>query len=108
MLGLTSYTTIRRIREIGVRIALGASPRDIIVLLTKKIAMLVSLACIIGLPIGYVVTRNWLNNFAYRVDIGVGVFLSAIVISLVIALLCTSVYAIRASQTNPILTLRNE
>jgi putative ABC transport system permease protein len=106
--GLIAFTAERRTKEIGIRKTLGASVSNIILLLTKETTQWVLISCVIAVPIGYLVVNRWLENFAYRIDISVWMFLIACVAALLIALLTVSSQAFRAARTNPVDSLRYE
>lgn len=108
MLGLTSYSIIQRTREIGVRKVLGATVSNIVILLSKQFIRLILVANIIAWPVAYFAMRQWLQNFAYRIDIGIWVFALASVLVLIIALATISFQAVRAALANPSEALRYE
>ena len=106
--GLASFVAVQRTKEIGIRKVLGATVGNIVMLLSKDFTKLILIAFVIAVPLGYFVMTRWLENFAYRVDIGVGLFVIAGVSSLVITLLTVSYQSIRAALANPVDSLRNE
>ena len=108
LFGLATYTAKRRTKEIGIRKALGATSRQVVVLLTTGTVKLVSLAFVVGGPLAYWGMQRWLDDFAYRFDLGVGIFLLAGTITLAIALLTVGTQALRAAQLDPATTLRDE
>ena len=108
LLGLTSFSINRRTKEIGVRKVLGASVSTIVALFTKEFTKLVLLANIIAWPVAYYAMNKWLQNFAYRIDIGWRLFLLSAMLALFIALLTISFHAIRAAIANPVDSLRYE
>jgi putative ABC transport system permease protein len=108
LLGLTAFTTEQRTREIGIRKAMGASANMIVRLISKEIVILICLATLISYPFAYFITRNWLNDFAYRIDLGIMPFLLSFGLALVISLLTISVQAITAALKNPADSLRYE
>jgi len=91
-----------------VRKVLGASAGSLAALLTKDFARLVGIAFLVAVPMAYVAMNRWLESFAYRIDIGPGVFLLAGALALVIALLTVSYQAVKAARTDPVQTLRYE
>ena len=108
LLGLASFMAGQRTKEIGIRKVLGASVSGILLLLSKEFTKWVLLANLIACPVGWYVMNHWLENFAYRVDIGWWVFVMAGSIALLIAVLTISVHAIKAALANPIDALRYE
>jgi putative ABC transport system permease protein len=108
LLGLVSYVTEQRTKEIGVRKVLGATVPNILMLLWKDFALLVWLATVIGSPIAYLVLHFWLQDFAYRIEIGWWIFVAAGLFALLIALLTVSVQTVRAAVANPVEALRYE
>ncbi|MEX1240511.1 MAG: ABC transporter permease [Cyclobacteriaceae bacterium] len=108
LLGLISYTVVQRMKEIGIRKVLGASESSIIRLLTKDFLKLVIIAFLIATPIAWYVLREWLADFAYRIEIGAGVFLLAGLGALLIALATVSWQSIRAALANPVDSLKDE
>jgi putative ABC transport system permease protein len=108
LLGLASYSTIQRTREIGVRKVLGASVSNIINLLSLEFLKLVLLAFIIASPIAWLFMNNWLHDFAYRTSVTWWMFVFAGVAALVIAFGTISFQAIKAAIANPVKSLRTE
>jgi putative ABC transport system permease protein len=106
LLGLTMFTAEQRRKEIGVRKVIGASVADIIAMLSKDILKLIALAAIIAIPIAWLAMRNWLQNFAYRVNISWWVFILAGGTALLIALATIGYQAIKAALANPVKSLR--
>jgi putative ABC transport system permease protein len=105
---LSSYTASQRIREIGIRKVLGASVGSVVVLLTRDFMKLIIISLVIATPIAWWVMDNWLQDFAYRIDIGWWVFAIAGSAALLIALLTVSFQAIKAALLNPVRSLRSE
>jgi putative ABC transport system permease protein len=108
LLGLVSFSTNRRTKEIGVRKTFGASMSGILFLLLKNITKWIFVAALIACPVAWYVMHKWLQNFAYRIDLTVWPFLFAGVLALVMALLTVSLQAIRAAKENPVEALRYE
>jgi putative ABC transport system permease protein len=108
LFGLASFAAERRIKEIGIRKVLGATVPNVIGLLSKDFVTLVLLANLLAWPVAWYAMQNWLQNFAYRVDIGWWVFVLAGGLAFVIALLTVSAQAIRAALANPVEALRYE
>jgi putative ABC transport system permease protein len=108
LFGLTTYVISRRIKEVGVRKILGASVVNVTFLLSKDFLKLVMIAAFIAFPAGWWLMNRWLEDFAYRVNIGWQVFVIAGLAALGIALLTVSFQAIRAALANPVKSLRTE
>lgn len=108
LFGLASFTIQKRVKELGIRKVLGASEWKIFMLLSSSFTKQILLAFLIASPIAYFIMVNWLQNFQYRVGVGVGVFLIAGLGTLFIAMLTVSYRAIRAANSNPVNSLRSE
>jgi putative ABC transport system permease protein len=108
LLGLASFSAEQRTKEIGIRKVLGASISGIVLLLSRDFAKWVLIANLIAWPVAFFVVQNWLQNFAYRVDITWWVFGVSGLLAFIIALLSVSYQAVRAALTNPVNALRNE
>lgn len=108
LLGLAAFVAEKRTREIGVRKVLGASVPGIVGLLSRDFLLLVGVAFVAAAPLTWIAARNWLGGFAYQVDVGVGVFVLAGAVILLIALATVSTQAIRAARANPVESLRYE
>jgi putative ABC transport system permease protein len=108
LLGLAAFTTRQRIKEIGVRKVLGASVPGITALISKEFVKWVILANIIAWPAAYYAVNKWLQNFAYRTTLGIGVFIISGLIALFIAVVTVSYQSIKAAAANPVETLRYE
>jgi len=110
LFGLASFAAAQRTKEIGIRKVLGASETSLVFLLTKEFTILVLLANIVAWPLAYLVMRNWLQGFAYRIDLNshLGLFLLTAGAALLIAWLTVSFHAVKAALTNPIESLRYE
>jgi putative ABC transport system permease protein len=108
LFGLALFTVEARTKEIGIRKVLGASLGKIAVLLTWEFVLLVLLANAVAWPAAYLLMRRWLQNFAYRVDIGPGVFLFSAGAAFVIALLTISYQTLRAALADPVKSIRYE
>jgi putative ABC transport system permease protein len=108
LLGLSSYATENRKKEIGVRKVNGATTFELVTLLIKDFSMLVLIAFVISVPVAYFFGSRWLDNFAYRTDIGIFIFVLAGVVSLFLAVLTVSYHTIKAARANPVKSLRYE
>jgi putative ABC transport system permease protein len=108
LFGLASFTAEQRTKEIGVRKVLGASVANIVALLSKEFLLLVGVANLIAWPVAYYAMSRWLQDFAYRIELGPGTFVLGGAVALAIALLTVSYQAIKAAQANPVEALRYE
>ena len=108
LLGLASYATVQRTKEIGIRKVLGASVPRIVNLLSREFMLLVAIAFLIATPISWFYMNKWLKDFFYRIDISWWIFVMGGVLALAIALLTISFQAIRAAIANPVKALRSE
>ncbi|MBN8790566.1 MAG: ABC transporter permease, partial [Terrimonas sp.] len=108
LFGLAAYTAQVRVKEMGIRKVLGASVLSILHLMTKDFLLLVFIALVIAIPVSWFATHQWLQNFAYRTDVGWWVFLLSGLLLLFIALLTVTFQTIRAALANPVKSLRTE
>ena len=108
LLGLAAYSAIKRTKEIGVRKVLGASVSNIVALLSKDFIMLVVIAFVIAAPAAYFISHRWLQQFAYRTNISLWIFIAAGLLAVMIALATISFQAIKAAIANPVKSLRTE
>jgi putative ABC transport system permease protein len=108
LFGLSSYTTLQRTREIGLRKVLGSSSGNAVLLLLRYFIIQVLIAVPIGLGLGYYIMHSWLQNFAYRVGIGWWFFFIPFLLVALITLLTVGGQVIRTAQVNPAESLRYE
>ncbi len=108
LFGMASFAAEQRTKEIGIRKVLGASVPGVIALLSKDFTKLVLLGFVIAAPVAYMAMRRWLDDFAYRIELGAGVFLLAGAVALLIAWLTVSYQSIKAALANPVESLRYE
>ncbi|MEP7323503.1 MAG: FtsX-like permease family protein [Saprospiraceae bacterium] len=108
LLGLVTYITNQRRKEIGVRKVIGASVAQIISLLSKDFLKLVLIAFIIAVPVAYWGSYKWLQNFAYQTSISVWIFMAGGLIMFAMALLLLCIRSFRAATANPVQSLRTE
>lgn len=108
LFGLASFTAERRTKEIGIRKTMGASAWGIVRLLAQDIVKLVAVAFVLAAPLVYMGMARWLQAFAYRVEVPLGLLLLAGFAALAIAFLTVSYQTLRAAYTNPVHSLRHE
>ncbi|MGB6865947.1 MAG: ABC transporter permease [Candidatus Aminicenantaceae bacterium] len=108
LFGLASFIAEQRTKEIGIRRVLGATVSQVMVLLSKEFTKWVLVANLIAWPLAYFVAWKWLQNFAYRMTVGVEIFIFAAALALIIALCTVGYQAIKAAVANPADSLRYE
>jgi putative ABC transport system permease protein len=108
LLGLAMFTAEQRTREIGIRKVLGASVGGILGLLTRDFLKLVLLSILVASPLAWWIMSRWLQDFAYRTDIGWSVFAMATGAALITAVATISVQALKSAMANPVKSLRTE
>jgi len=108
LLGLISFIAVQKTKEIGIRKVMGASVPTILGLLSKEFTKSVMIANIIAWPIAWYAMNEWLQNFAYRIDISPWVFVISGAIALIISLLTVSYQSIKAAVANPVNSIRYE
>jgi putative ABC transport system permease protein len=106
--GLVSFMTVQRTKEVGIRKTLGASVGNIVYLFSKEFTLLILIAFAISAPIGWYFMHNWLQDFTYKISIGPGIFILAIIVSVAIAWITVGYKAIKAALANPVKSLRSE
>jgi putative ABC transport system permease protein len=108
LFGLAAYTAQRRRKEMSIRKVVGANTAAIALLLSKEFFGLVSLALLIGFPLAGWIMHNWLNGFAYRIPMGIAIFVLAGMAIGLVTLGTVSWQSIRAAMANPVKVLRSE
>lgn len=108
LFGLAAFTSEKRLKEIGIRKVLGSSSFGIVRLLSGDFASIVFIAICVALPLSYLIARNWLNNFAYKINLEWWYFIGAGLLTMVIALLTVSFQSVKAAKSNPVKSLRTE
>ncbi len=110
LLGLSAFTTEQRTKEIGVRKVIGASVNSLVVLVSREFFLLVGLGMILAFPAAWYFTENWLQNFAYRIDLNSEwlTFILSAILAFLITLLTVGYHVIRAASINPVKSLRDE
>jgi putative ABC transport system permease protein len=108
LFGLAVFTAQQRTKEIGIRKVLGASVLNITTMLSKDFVRLVLIAIVIASPLAYYFMHEWLNDFAYRTNINVWVFMLAAAVAIAFAVITVSIQAVRSAMVNPVESLRTE
>jgi putative ABC transport system permease protein len=108
LFGLAALAAVNRTRELGIRKVLGSSLWGIVQLLSRDFLKLVLISFLISAPLAWYFMRKWLDDFAYRIQIGWGVFLFSAVGAMVIAMVTISIQAVKAGSANPVKSLRSE
>jgi putative ABC transport system permease protein len=108
LFALTAFTAEQRTKEIGIRKVLGATSAGIVVLLSKEFSKLVLIGFVIASPLAWWVMNKWLEDYQYKVDLGLPVFITAGVFVASIALITISFQAMKAAASNPVDSLKSE
>lgn len=106
--GLVAFSAVQRTREVGIRKVLGASLPHIVALFAKEFFLLIAIAFVVAAPVAWYVMHSWLNNFAYQVNIGPGIFLVGLIVSFMIAAFTIAYQSVKAALANPLQSLRTE
>lgn len=108
LFGLAAFTAQQRTKEVGIRKVLGASVKSIVFLLGKEFIKWIIIANLIAFPIAYLVMNKWLQNYAYRISMGIWTFILSGMIALITALITVSYQAFKVANTNPVNSLKYE
>jgi putative ABC transport system permease protein len=108
LLGLVSHNVLQRTKEIGIRKVLGASVSQLIILISRDFLKLIGTALIVAMPVAWYAMNQWLQNFAYRIDISWWIFALSGSLSVGVALLTVSFQSIKAALADPVKSLRSE
>ncbi|PHN05396.1 ABC transporter permease [Flavilitoribacter nigricans DSM 23189 = NBRC 102662] len=108
LFGLASYVAEQRTKEIGIRKVLGATVTNLWQLLSKDFIFLVLIACILAVPLAWLLMNNWLEDFSYRTDLSWWVFAVVGLLAMILALLTVSFQALRAAFMNPVNSIKSE
>ena len=108
LFGLATFTAEQRSKEIGIRKAMGSSVSRIILLLSKDYITLVIIAFVISVPVSWYIMAQWLQNFAYRIEMGLLTFITAGMGAVFVAWLTVSYQSFKAARANPVDSLRYE
>jgi putative ABC transport system permease protein len=108
LFGLATFNTMQRIKEIGIRKVLGASVPDILTLLSKEIVVLIVVANVIAWPVAWYFMGQWLDTFAYHIEMNILAYILSALAALLVALITVSSQTVKAALSNPAGTLRYE
>jgi ABC-type antimicrobial peptide transport system permease subunit len=108
LFGLAAFTAQKRQREMGIRKVVGASASAVALLLSKEFFRLIAVSLLIGFPVAAWIMHHWLESFAYRIPMGIGVFAIAGIALGLVTLLTVSLQAVRAAMVSPVQSLRAE
>jgi putative ABC transport system permease protein len=108
LFGLSLYTVAKRSKEISIRKVLGATAYQITQLIAKDYLRLILIAALPAIPIAYYVLRNWLNDYAFHISIGLWFVVSPIVLIVTIAMSTVVYHSLRAALSSPAKNLRSE
>lgn len=106
--GLASFMAVQKRKEIGIRKVLGASVMNIIYLFSKEFTILILIGSVIAIPVAWFMMNNWLQNFAFRIKMTAGIFIIAILISIIIVWIAVGYKSLKAALANPVKILRSE
>ena len=106
--GLVSFMAAQKTKEIGIRKVLGSSMGQILWIFAKEFSRLILIAFVVAAPVAYYAMTAWLKNFIFRVDLGAGIFVSAIAGTFLIAFITVGFKSIKAALMNPVKALRSE
>jgi len=108
LFGLSAYSIEQRTKEIGIRKVLGASVKQVLIVVSKEFFLLIAIAFLISIPVAWWAMSKWLQDFAYRINIGWWMFAMAGLIAVFIAMVTVSFQAIKVAIANPVKSLRTE
>ena len=106
--GLVSFMAVQKTKEVGIRKVLGAGIGHIVYIFSKEFTVLILIAFFIAAPVAWYISSNWLQGFAYKINMDVWIFIAAILLSVVIAWITVGYKAIQAAVVNPVKSLRSE
>ena len=108
LMGMSSYATERRAKEIGIRKIWGATVLDIFAIFQKETVILLAISCALAIPISYYSMQKWITTFAYRTDISPAIYVNAVLLTALLACSTVTYQTLKAALANPVISLRNE
>lgn len=108
LFGLATFNVTQRLKEIGIRKVLGASVTQVLSLLSRETVILIVAANVIAWPVAWYLMREWLNTFAYHIEMNLVVYIIAAIAAVILALATVSIQSLRAATSNPAKTLKYE
>lgn len=108
LFGLVSYMAATRRKEVSVRKVLGATLQDILLLLSKEFFLLIGISFFVAAPLAWVLMSRWLEDFAYRIELGPGLFVMAFLATMLVAILTVGYKSLRTAALNPAENLKSE
>ena len=108
LLGLSAYNVLQRTKEIGIRKVMGATVNSILILLSSDFLKLILVALVLAIPLGWYIMSKWLEDYAFRINIGWWVFAIAGSAALIIAVITIYIQTMKAATTNPVQSLKTE
>ncbi|MGC1471331.1 MAG: ABC transporter permease [Psychroserpens sp.] len=108
LLGLASFSVLKRKKEIGIRKVIGATTTNILVLLSKDFVKTVLISVVISIPITYLLITNWLQNFAFKIDLNIWMFVIPIALVFALVIVSVGINTLKTAFANPIKSLRTE
>ena len=108
LFGLATFNVMQRLKEIGIRKVLGATVPQVLALLSRETVILIVVANVIAWPVAWYLMNEWLNTFAYHIEMSLVVYIVAAAAAVVLALITVSVQSLKAATSNPAKTLKHE
>jgi predicted permease len=108
LFGLASFMANQKTKEIGIRKVMGASVRSIIILFSKEFIVLVAIGFVLAAPFAWYLSNQWLNQFAYKIDIGPVIFVAGLIVTFIIAIATVGYRSMKAAMANPVNSLKYE
>jgi ABC-type antimicrobial peptide transport system permease subunit len=106
--GLVSFLVSQRVKEIGIRKTLGASVSELTLMISKEFVIMVAISFLVSIPIAYFMMQGWLETFAYKIPISIGLFLIVLIVSVILTSLTVGSKAIQAALANPVKSIKSD